>query len=154
MRRLLTGIDGEGRSCLIEASEVVPAVVGGGHGVAVARLFATEQSPPPPAPPAQGEWVDVRMQPGLVRWQVVDHPPHDEAAEDGARATVMHHTDAIDLVLVMEGSAQLVLDDGVHVLGPGDFVVMPGNDHAIKAGPEGCRMTALKIGLPGRRGDA
>ncbi len=90
------------------------------------------------------------MDPGIVRWQVVDHPPHDDEIEPPGNE-VMHHTDAIDLVLVMEGSGLLVLDDGAHEIMAGDFVIMPGNDHALKPGPEGLRMMSVKIGLPPRR---
>jgi hypothetical protein len=36
----------------------------------------------------------------------------------------------------------------VRQLEPGDFVVMPGVDHAYAAGPEGCRLLVVEIGTP------
>ena len=149
MRRLITGLDGNGRSCVLEETSVAPAPVDGASGVDVARLFATDQSPLPPAAPAHGQWVDAHLAPGLLRWNVVDHHPHDEW--DGpTTSTTMHHTDKIDLVLVFEGAMRLVLDDGEHQLEPGDCIVMTGGDHAMKGGPDGCRLVVASIGTPAR----
>jgi len=144
MRRLITGVDGDGRSCLIEASEIETAAPPGVSGVQVARIFATDQSPPPARQAARGERIEVNLAPGLLRWNVVDHRAH----EGPGVATTMHHKDTIDLVLVAEGSAVLVLDDGRHPVGPGDCIVMPGNDHALEPGADGCRVIAFVIGTP------
>jgi mannose-6-phosphate isomerase-like protein (cupin superfamily) len=114
-------------------------------GVQVARIFATDQSPPPARrPAARGERIDVNLAPGLMRWNVVDHLPQDAPTV----ATTMHHKDTIDLVIVQDGTAELVLDDGRHPVGPGDCIVMPGNDHALVPGPAGCRVIAFVIGTP------
>jgi hypothetical protein len=149
MRKLITGVDADGRSCLLEASEIetaAPPGVNGVLGVKVARIFATDQSPPPARPAARGERIEVNLAPGLLRWNVVDHLPHAGPSV----ATTMHHKDTIDLVLVQEGNAELVLDDGRHPVGPGDCIVMPGNDHALEPGPDGCRVLAFVIGTPPR----
>jgi quercetin dioxygenase-like cupin family protein len=58
----------------------------------------------------------------------------------------MHHTNALDLIIVIEGSTQLILDDDVRELRPGDCVVMTGVDHAMKAGPDGSRVITVAIG--------
>ena len=60
----------------------------------------------------------------------------------------MHHSDALDLVFVHEGSGELVLQDGPHPVSAGDCVVMPGVDHAMKAGPNGIRLVVVTIGTP------
>lgn len=145
MRKLITGVDGSGRSCVVEVVDITPAAVQGAHGVNVARVHATAESPPPPRVPALGELVDISLEPGLVRWLVVEHPP--ATTLDGpTTSTTMHHTDALDLVFVHEGSGELVLQDGLHPVSAGDCIVMPGVDHAMKAGPNGIRLVVLTIG--------
>jgi quercetin dioxygenase-like cupin family protein len=151
MRSLITGVDADGRSCLLDEAEVAPAPVGG-HGVSVARVFATSECPPAARPPGLGETVDVRLAPGLLRWMAVEHPPHEELAHevhDGpVTSTTMHHSDALDLIFVQEGTAELVLQDGAHRVAAGDFVVTPGVDHAWRSGPDGCRFVVVSVGMP------
>jgi mannose-6-phosphate isomerase-like protein (cupin superfamily) len=145
VRKFVAGVDTDGRSCLVETADVAPSAAPG-HGVSVARVFMTDQSPPGPPSPGLGETVDVGLAPGRLRWMVVDHPPHE--IDDGpVTATTMHRTNAFDLVFVEEGSAHLVLQDGEHEVGPGDFVVTPGVDHAWKAGPNGCRLVVVSVGM-------
>ena len=89
----------------------------------------------------------MRLPPGLVRWTVVEHQPH-EATEAVTASSAMHHTNALDLIVVVEGSTELILDDDVRDLRPGDCVVMTGVDHAMKAGPAGSRVITVAIGIP------
>jgi quercetin dioxygenase-like cupin family protein len=124
------------------APEAVP-----GHGVNVARVFATTESPPPARRPALGEHVDTSLLPGTLRWMVVEHPPH-HLLEGRTTSTTMHHSDALDLVFVHEGSGQLLLQDGPHDVTVGDLIVMPGVDHAMRAGPDGCRLVVVSVGTP------
>jgi uncharacterized cupin superfamily protein len=63
-------------------------------------------------------------------------------------ATEMHHSDAIDFVVVLEGSTTIILDEGERVLYPGDCLVFNGVDHAMEAGPEGSRVLTLAVGTP------
>ena len=60
----------------------------------------------------------------------------------------MHHTDTLDLQTVLSGSVELLLDDGAHRLEQGDLVVLTGVDHAWRAGPDGCRLSAVLVGTP------
>ena len=147
MRKLLTGTDAEGRSCVISEEEIVGAPIDGISGLNVARLFLTDQSPPPVRPPALAETVDVRLAPGLVRWMVVEHEPYGTQTTSPA-TTEMHNTDTLDLVLVQQGTTVLVLQDGIHDLAAGDCVAMTGTDHAWRAGPDGCRLIVVSIGTP------
>ena len=80
------------------------------------------------------------MAPGHAQWVISRWGPHQEA--------VAHHTDTVDCDTIVAGSMELHLDDGVHVLVPGDCVVMTGVDHAWKAGPEGCTMSVVTLGTP------
>jgi quercetin dioxygenase-like cupin family protein len=147
VRNLITGIDAEGRSCVVEGTEVAPAPVGGIPGLKSVNLYSTSQSPPPARPPALADGIDVQLAPGLVRWVVVQHEPH-AMHEAPTTATTMHHKDTLDFVYVQQGSADLVLQDGAHEMAAGDCVVMPGVDHAWKAGTDGCRLVVVSIGTP------
>ena len=138
MRMLITGVDDDGKSCVISQDDVRLDSVAPGFDIAIP--YSTTTSPPPPRPVSAADLIDQFLAPGLARWMVVDYGP-------GA-ATPNHHTDTLDLQTVLEGSVDLILDDGVHHLEQGDMVVMAGVDHAWKAGPDGCRLNAILIGTP------
>jgi hypothetical protein len=144
MRKLVAGVDAQGRSCLVDETSVELQRLDAIPTLAMARLYATDQSPPPPRPPAQSERVDVGLAPGFVRWNVVAHDPYDEPTV----TTTMHHADKLDLVFVADGSADFVLQDGAHHVGVGDCVVTAGVDHAWKAGPDGVCLVVVSIGTP------
>ena len=59
-----------------------------------------------------------------------------------------HHTDTVDVGFLLEGSIELILDDGDHLLRAGDSFVLNGNDHSWRVGPEGCRICSASIGTP------
>jgi hypothetical protein len=147
VRKVTLGVDDQGRSCVVEVVDVTPAPVQGAHGVNVARVHATTESPPPPRLPALGDFVDTSLQPGLLRWLVVEHPPPDPA-QGPTTSTTIHHSDALDLVFVHEGSGELMLQDGPHPVAAGDCIVMPGVDHAMRTGPDGIRLVVVTIGTP------
>ena len=143
MRKLVTGVDGAGSSCVVKHVEMPfepadPARPGRTR----AEIFATEVGPPPARPAGKGDHPDLGVAPGLVRWQVMRFGPEF--------AMGMHHTDTVDFDMVLEGSVEIVLDDGAHRLGPGDCVVVTGVDHAWKAGPDGFVMSVTVIGTPPR----
>jgi hypothetical protein len=144
MRKLITGIDGDGRSCLLDVVDVSPARVEG-HGVNVERVYATTDSPPRSGTPASGRNVDVGLAPGLLRWLVVEHPPEGER-EEGTTAGTIHHAGTLDLVFVHEGTGELLLQDGAHAVAAGDLIVMPGVDHAMRPGPGGVRIVVVSVG--------
>jgi quercetin dioxygenase-like cupin family protein len=138
MRLFITGVDAGGKSCVVSSDEVEINSVA--PGFAIGLPYATTQSPPPARPRGNADLIDQFLEPGHVRWMVVDQGPNTE--------TPMHHTDTIDLETVLSGSVDLILEDGAHHLEAGDMVVMNGVDHAWKAGPEGYRMSAVLIGTP------
>jgi mannose-6-phosphate isomerase-like protein (cupin superfamily) len=147
MRCLLTGMDTEGRSCVVEESEVAPAPVEGISGISLATLYRTSQSPPPARPPALAAGIDVQLAPGLVRCFVIEHESNATHNADKVTAE-MHHSDTLDFAFVQQGSAQYLLQDGVHEVRAGDCIVTPGVDHAWRAGPGGCRLVVFSIGTP------
>jgi quercetin dioxygenase-like cupin family protein len=48
----------------------------------------------------------------------------------------MHATDTLDLMVVLEGSVILDLDDGDHTVGPGEFVIQRGTRHRWRPADE------------------
>jgi quercetin dioxygenase-like cupin family protein len=138
VRRLVTGVDAAGRSCVVEEREVACGDVV--PGVGVDTIFDTHESPPCPRPAGRGDMLDLGVAPGLAHWIVVEYEP-------GA-VFPRHHTDSIDFDIVLAGSMELTLDDGVHLLAQGDCVVMTGVDHAWRGGPEGCTLSVIALGTP------
>ena len=139
MRVLITGVDADGRSCVVGTEE--HELSGnpdhpGFWSAEIARLLAS----PPPRPPGRGSFLEIGLGVGEVGWHVIDYSP--------SLAYEVHHTDTVDLDLVLEGSIELTLDDGVHVLQTGDGVVMNGVDHAWRSGLDGCRLNVIQIGTP------
>ena len=140
MRILRTGVDAAGRSCVLSDERIALSSDPSAPGFGFAQLFQAPAAPPPPRPRGRGEWLDVQLDPGLVSWQVVDYAP--------SQTYPMHHTDTVDLDIVLRGTIELTLDDGVHLLEAGDGVVITGVDHAWRSGPDGCRLSVTFIGTP------
>ena len=94
------------------------------------------------------------LAPGEISWRL--YTLTDEASLDRyvterygtveGRATGMHRTPTIDLVLVFEGRLELVLDDGTIELGPGDTVVQQAAAHAWRVLEPPVRMSVVMIG--------
>src|SRR4029079_6046165 len=104
MRVLVTGVDADGRSCVVsEQVGLDPVPDGAFHFGAVHR---PPSGPPPAGPAARTERMDVQVPPGIAQWVVVDYEP--------GGVQEWHHTDTVDFDLVLQGSIDLTLDDGVH----------------------------------------
>jgi mannose-6-phosphate isomerase-like protein (cupin superfamily) len=146
MRTYITGTTPDGLSCIVEEGDVTPAPIPGLGGIAIAGLYKTDTSPPP-RPHQQGHFLDIQFPPGALRWQIVEHAPHQHDAAP-TTASLVHHTDTIDFIFVLEGSTRLVLDADRRDLGPGDCVVITGVDHGFEAGADGCRMMSFGVGTP------
>jgi hypothetical protein len=147
MKNLLVGVNSQGRSAIAAEVPIVTASVPDIPGLAVANLFSTTQSPPPPRPAGNGDFVDLGLAPGLVRCMVVEHAAPGTYGRPNMTGN-LHHADVVYFVYVERGSIELKLEDDVRQLEPGDFVVMPGVDHAYTAGPDGCRLLVVEIGTP------
>jgi mannose-6-phosphate isomerase-like protein (cupin superfamily) len=142
VRRLITGTDSDGRSCVIRETEVdrrEPAVD-------VHSLFLTRGNPVASRPAGRGEFRDLDVPPGHVHWLMSYWAPGEEAD--------LHHSDTLDFDVVVEGSMDLILDDGVHRLERKDCVVIAGVDHAWRSGPDGCTLSVLLLGTPPPKRDA
>jgi quercetin dioxygenase-like cupin family protein len=138
VRQIVTGVDADGRSCVVDEHVNGPAPTG--DRVIVHRAFETATSPPPPRPPGHSDFIDLKVAVGVARLINVQWAP-------GATAR-MHYTDSVDFDTVVEGSIDIILDDGPHRLEAGDTVVVNGVDHAWEAGPSGCTVSVLVLGGP------
>jgi quercetin dioxygenase-like cupin family protein len=123
MRKLVAGTDDEGRSCLVDDVElsidrdVAP-------GLAMTTIFRggeVLQSAPTP------------------RWSLVEWGPGAEYE--------LHATATGDLIAVLDGGGDLLLDDGAHAFTAGDVIVLTGEKHGWRMGPDGCRMSIVVIHL-------
>ena len=139
MRFLITGVDDEGRSCLVtdRPPTIVPFESG---GIQVELATATESCPPPPRPPGRGDLVPMSGEPGIVRWNFIGFPAHTK--------TAVHHTDSVDFNVVLDGSVDVILDDGLHRLDRGDAIVLNGVDHCWQTTESDCRISVVIIATP------
>jgi hypothetical protein len=136
MRQLITGVDADGRSCVVAEHEYGSP----GDTMVTGTAFETATDPAPARPAGSGSFRDVGIAPGVARLIFVQWPPNMENA--------VHHTDTIDVDTLVQGSIEIVLDDGRHRLEPGDTVVVTGVDHGWAAGPQGATMSILLLGTP------
>lgn len=139
VRRVVTGIDEQGRHVIVEdgaspntfASEsVAVSEVLWVDGPDISTTANIDRSSPgfPLEPPAGGLSARVIRMPGIppgadpdTTWLRVDGDDPD--------APGMHATDTLDLMVVLEGSVVMGLDDGERTIGAGEFVVQRGTRH-------------------------
>ena len=147
MRILVTGVDADGRSCMLGESEIEPTPTEGVPGHSMAMLYRINETPPPPRPAGQEMYIENNLPPGHLRWMVIDFA--DPSTYDGPnRSASLHHTNTNSFLHVVSGSIDFSLQDGVHHLIAGDCVMITGVDHAYVAGPEGCRLLVTQVGAP------
>jgi len=132
MRRIVTGVDGAGLSCVVELTTL--------DGAPRQCLYSLAPGELPPRPVGHGVVRDVHVPLGHVQWDVYHWPP--DSAFPG-----VHQTDTTDLHTVVRGSITLILGDGDHLLEPGDCAVVAGVDHAWRAGADGCVESVVIVGM-------
>jgi quercetin dioxygenase-like cupin family protein len=115
--------------------------------VVTTELWATHPGEPPGGfdPVERGVGFDVETLPGATKWRLV-------VMGAGWQAP-MHRTVTVDYDIVLAGQLELVLDEGSVMLGPGDMVMLPGVNHAWKAGPEGATLAVAMVGVAGIHDD-
>jgi quercetin dioxygenase-like cupin family protein len=143
-RRVISGVDGSGRSLIVADSATATRVVRP-NGAVVEEIWRQESLPARAedngvrgpdlqlAPPAQGV---------VVRSYTC--PPDSEMdveAQTAAAAAIygagnvgsipgMHRTDTLDVITVVDGEIVVVFDEGETLLRAGDSLVLPGTMHA------------------------
>lgn len=148
MRRVVTGVNGAGRSYVVSNEvipdsgytrvwEVDPKLVGGWIAGVDPKVAAKTIEPPP----------------GSSRWVIASIPP---AADNRAQAIEglddrgFHTTRTVDYVLILDGPLILELDQGSAELQSGDVVVQQATRHAWRnPGKRPARLLAVLTTLPG-----
>jgi hypothetical protein len=142
MRRVITGLDEEGRSCVI-SDEVIVTDVGraraGRDKGTLCEVWETSEVPPAIERPRAFELLPTNSPPGGTKWLILGWEPNV------TRTTV--RTNTLDYDTVLEGSCELLLETGVVKLETGDMVLIPGTVHGWRAGPDGVVLQVVLIGL-------
>ncbi|MEZ5102347.1 MAG: cupin domain-containing protein [Thermoleophilia bacterium] len=173
VRRVVTGHTADGRSVVASDEQVEPIEIALWPGAEFHSLWGGDETPTFPddgaRPPAPG-WFPG---PGGYRFLLftlpaptAEAPPplagealaaaraeadeklpglFDLIAEDDAP---FHRSETVDLLLVVSGTCELLLDDEVAVpLGPGDTIVQNATRHAWRAtGEAPCTLLAINVG--------
>jgi hypothetical protein len=142
-RVLIVGRDAEGRSCVVEEREVAPREVA--PGAALAQLYLSEPGPLRGFPRGLGTFVLDSLVPGQVSMRIIERVPGSPSVST-ADGVELRNKNTLELAMVLHGGGELVLGDGAHPIGVGDCIVLPGSDHALRTGPDGCRLLAVDIG--------
>jgi hypothetical protein len=153
VRRIVTAIDGNGRSCIAEDG-VSPAMLTMPQraGYRNNNIWRTVGSPAPlGAPDSVLEHQGVLPPAGGTVIRVIDIPPEDKDPEVHRRQTEavfaamfadakhdpahvrhpgMHVTDTIDYAIVLQGELVAIMDEGETTLRAGDILVQRGTNHA------------------------
>jgi len=131
VRRVVTGHDASGRSVVVSAGAPPQRHTMRGPSIGadfieiwsvatpVPRLTAVE-----PREPNEREFTIMPSAGHILR--VLDVYP----LQAGGKRTVMHRTQTVDYVVMIEGELVLILEDSEVTLKPGDVVVQRGTNHA------------------------
>ena len=166
VRRIVTGVNSAGRSCILSDTRLPTAEVAPGEPVR-AGLWITNAAPSSnteaadPAP----DGVITRIPPahrGGTVLRVIDIPPEkktaalgpDELRRRGAKTTPdrsarhpgFHATDTVDYAICLEGEIWAILDEGETLMRPGDVMIQRGTHHAWANRSDAlCRMAFVLV---------
>lgn len=135
MKLIVSGIR-DGKSCIVQEIDCTPS----SDGMSTQAILDLELGSLPPRPPGIGDFVDIPVTQGAMKWYRVGFAPNQFWG--------MHYTDTVDCHTIVSGSIDLILDDGPHCLEPGDSAIVNGVDHAWQAGPDGCATSIIIFGTP------
>ncbi|MCC2626297.1 MAG: Cupin domain protein [Burkholderiales bacterium] len=159
LRRIVTSIDKDGKA-FFESDDTPPVTFtmeGEWPGFNNVELWKTKSGAPSIHDEHhKDETYDFNITPGTVRFCTMRLPPlkkllaHQSSLgrEVDIKNFGMHRTDTIDYLVLLEGEATLILDNGEEkTLKPGDTVVQKGNVHAWhNRGEIDCVMVCVMIG--------
>ena len=149
VRRIVTGVNEAGRSCILSDTRFPAAEVAPGEPVRVG-LWATASAPASNAGTADPvpNGVILRTPPehrGGTVIRITDIPPDTERAADpeelrrrgcktnperSTRHPGFHATDTVDYAICLEGEVWAVLDDDETLMRAGDVLIQRGTYHA------------------------
>ncbi|GAA5233208.1 cupin domain-containing protein [Verticiella sediminum] len=154
IRRIVTGIDREGRSCIVEdGRSPAERTVEARPGYRVTNLWCTARGAALDADDAIAGHQGVQPPAGGTILRVIDVPP--EAADEQARRAAveatfrsmfpdahrdgtvnaaahpgMHQTPTVDYAIVLEGELTAILEADETVMHAGDVLIQRGTQHA------------------------
>jgi len=135
-RRVVTGLDGEGQSCVV-VDGPIPTL----NDMAAALAWRTGALPADnagSADPVAPYAVEMLHTPGS-NFAICQFPANTPE--------IMHATDTIDYLVILEGRVTLVLEEGEADLAAGDFVVDRGVMHGWR-NPHDAPCVAAVVNLP------
>jgi quercetin dioxygenase-like cupin family protein len=155
VRRVVTGHDASGRAVFLSDGVPPKTIDRGAQGVSELLVLPG----PPSSAAAGGDSPDagfpLHPPAGGSTVRLIRLPPPSPDAADGGWLRVagedperpgMHTTDTLDFEVIVDGSIVLDLDDGEHLLGPGDVVVQRGTAHRWRvAGDQPCTYLAVMV---------
>ena len=174
IRRVVTGNDAQGRSCVLwdsDAPNVNPGAIR--PGTCMTDVWVYQQCPAPISgdrddgnlpfsfePPEAGGHLRIVQSPGKpAGYKPEDDktaiPLHEPKQRHGgtwdrgganAYSSPVHKSETVDYGIMMQGERVLLLDDGEHVMHPGDVVVQLGNWHGWTNPREGSLMAFVMMG--------
>gem|GEM_PF-59074 len=146
VRRVVTGIDATGRHVITSDGAAPNTIVT--DTVAVSEVLWLDGPQPSIAddpdkansgfalePPPGGASARIIRMPGIPAGADPD-TTWLRVAGDDERTPGMHATDTLDLMVVLEGSVVMGLEDGERVIGPGEFVIQRGTLHRWRPADE------------------
>jgi len=161
IRRVVTGLDANNKAIVLFDSRV--PLTTGPYGIASLNLWITDSYPAGYSFKDDPSTRPIGISPpdNGTKFRVVELPPLDSAAESktesdflqkavGAGAPnrglpvthpLMHRTRSVDYAVILSGEVDMMLDDSVVCLKPGDVVVQQATNHAwVNRGPVLCRI--------------
>ena len=146
VRRVVTGINADGHHVITSDGAAPNTIVT--DTVAVSEVLWLDRPQPSIAddPDNAGSGFALEPPPGGASARVIRMPgipaggdPDTtwlRVAGDDERTPGMHATDTLDLMVVLEGSVVMGLEDGERVIGPGEFVIQRGTPHRWRPADE------------------
>jgi len=146
VRRVVTGIDATGRHVITSDGAAPNTIVT--DTVAVSEVLWLDGPQPSIAddPDNAGSGFALEPPPGGASARIIRMPGIPSGADpestwlrvagDDERIPGMHATDTLDLMVVLEGSVVMGLEDGERVIGPGEFVIQRGTLHRWRPADE------------------
>jgi mannose-6-phosphate isomerase-like protein (cupin superfamily) len=165
IRRIVTGLDADNKAIVLIDSRV--ALDSGPYGIASRNLWVTDAFPPGFSFNDDPSTKPVGLSPpdNGTKFRVVEFPPLNSATEakmepdflqkrvDRAptkgrpvKHPLMHRTRSLDYAVILSGEIDMVLNDSIVHLKPGDVVIQQATNHAwINRGTQSCRMLFVLI---------
>jgi mannose-6-phosphate isomerase-like protein (cupin superfamily) len=159
MRRIVTGTDVQGRSTVL-SDGAAPVAFHAGSSLAATKIDGASAPWPVPASEAVVfELWNLGTQPALASEDPtlpLDAPDYETPTAEtkwiithmGPNLDVpMHATPTVDYGLVVSGEVELGLQTGPVLVRAGDAMLVNGVQHSWKAGPQGCVIATVLVGL-------